>query len=93
MYRAILHDERLYPDPFTFRPEHFLAPDIDPRAVGAVEHAFGFGRRMCPGRFMAASFAWIIVANMLALFDIEKPVDAKGNAVEPSGAYSGGIMG
>jgi len=45
--RAILHDERLYPEPFIFRPERFIAEDgkaeieKDPILVGA----FGFGRR------------------------------------------------
>ena len=46
MYRAILHDSEMYPEPERFLPERFvkdgkLNPDImDPATV-----AFGFGRR------------------------------------------------
>ena len=90
---AICHDERLFPDPFTFKPERFLDPDLDPHAHAAVDHAFGFGRRMCPGRFMAYGFVWITMAGVLAAFDVEKPQDENGRVVQPSGKYSGGILG
>lgn len=94
---AILHDPNLYADPFTFDPMHFLSTPshpIDPKALAAVDHAFGFGRRMCPGRWMAMSFAWITMVNVLAAFDISKAVDpVTGQVIEPKGEFSGGIMG
>jgi cytochrome P450 len=90
---AICHDEKLFPDPFSFKPERFLDPNLDPRAHAAVDHAFGFGRRMCPGRYMAYGFVWITMAGVLATFDIEKPRDKNGVVIEPSGKYSGGILG
>lgn len=42
--RGILHDEALYPDPMTFKPERYL----EKSESGANEYpgeAFGFGRR------------------------------------------------
>ncbi|KAI0050530.1 CyP450 monooxygenase [Auriscalpium vulgare] len=90
---AILHDEKLFPDPFKFDPGRFLDPNADPRIVSAVDYAFGFGRRVCPGRWMAHSFTWIIIANTLAAFSIKRVVDANGNEVPPAGTMSGGIMG
>jgi len=88
---AILHDDRLFPDPFTFKPERFIGPDVDPRVPAAVDYAFGFGRRMCPGRWMAHSFVWIVVASVLSSFRIEKPV-RDGRVIEPTGAMSPGIL-
>ncbi|KAJ6520766.1 cytochrome P450 [Mycena vulgaris] len=80
---AMLHDEAVYPDPHVFKPERFLVngqlnPDVrDPEVV------FGFGRRACPGRHMAWDTLWIMVASMLAVFDIKKAVDEDGKPIEP----------
>jgi hypothetical protein len=90
-FRGILHDDRLFPDPFTFKPERFTGPDVDPRVPAAVDYAFGFGRRVCPGRWMAHSFVWIIVASVLSAFRIEKVV-RDGQVIEPTGAFSPGIL-
>jgi Cytochrome P450 len=89
--RAILHDDALFPDPFTFKPERFIDPNMDPRVPAAVDYAFGFGRRVCPGRWMAHSFVWIVVASVLSTFQIEKAV-RNGRVIEPTGAFSPGIL-
>jgi hypothetical protein len=89
--RGILHDDRLFPDPFTFKPERFIGPDVDPRVHAAVDYAFGFGRRVCPGRWMAHAFVWIVVASVLSSFRIEKAV-RDGRVIEPTGAFTPGIL-
>jgi len=45
--RAMLHDEVVYPDPSTFKPERFLTRDgrLDPNVRDPSLIAFGFGRR------------------------------------------------
>lgn len=45
--RSILHDESVFgPDALSFNPERYLNSHLpDP------EVTFGFGRRICPGRF------------------------------------------
>ena len=40
---------------------------------------------------MAQSFIFIVVANVLAAFRIEKPV-RDGRVIEPNGAYTPGIF-
>lgn len=81
--RAILHDETVYSEPELFNPYRFLTPDgkIDPD-VPKPEAAFGFGRRICPGRFFSYPAMWINMASILSAFRVEKPVDCHGNAIE-----------
>ncbi|KAJ6560597.1 cytochrome P450 [Mycena vulgaris] len=89
---AILHNETMYPDPYAFKPERFLLDGKLNPAVKNPESAFGFGRRLCPGRHMATSSIWITVASILATFDITKAVDPNGRPVEPSYEYLSGII-
>lgn len=43
-----------------------------------------------PGQHMARASIWIVVASLLATFDITNAVDDNGDVVEPSGEYSQG---
>ncbi|OOF95350.1 hypothetical protein ASPCADRAFT_207823 [Aspergillus carbonarius ITEM 5010] len=71
---AFTHDPTVYPDPMAFKPERFLAseshvPERDPRLL-----AFGFGRRVCPGRTLADSNIYLSLVQSLAVFRIKKPI-------------------
>lgn len=88
------HDERVYENPHEFNPYRFLSADgkLDPE-VPKPDTLFGFGRRACPGKAFAIHTLTIAMAHILATFNINNPLDANGNAVEPSGEYtSGNIM-
>ncbi|KAF7368570.1 Cytochrome P450 [Mycena venus] len=89
---AILHDENVYPDPHAFEPERFLLDGKLNSTVKNPEAAFGFGRRLCPGRHMALSSMWITVASILATFDISKAVGEDGRVIEPSYEYLSGLI-
>ncbi|KAF4622580.1 hypothetical protein D9613_009398 [Agrocybe pediades] len=91
---AMLHDERVYPDPFSFKPERFLKADgtLDTSVKDPSHACFGFGRRICPGRYMAYSAVWIAVASLLSVFDIEKAVDGNGNIIEPKYEYISSLV-
>ena len=92
--RAVLHDEARYPNPELFDPTRFLTPDgeLDKDAPDSMEAGFGFGRRICAGLHFAMDSMWINMAYILATLDIEKPVDDKGNVIEPSGEYTTGVL-
>ncbi|KAF9462161.1 cytochrome P450 [Collybia nuda] len=90
---AILHDEKIYPEPFEFKPERFLQEEgkdlpPDPIAIGA----FGFGRRICPGRYFALNSAWIAIVSILSTFDITKARDTNGHEIEPAIDYTDGLV-
>ncbi|KAG8986661.1 hypothetical protein FRB90_003853 [Tulasnella sp. 427] len=67
---TICRDPAIYKDPSTFNPDRFIEnPDIlDPR-----ELIFGFGRRTCPGNYLAFQLAWIFIVSVLWGFELERP--------------------
>ncbi|KAJ7036666.1 cytochrome P450, partial [Mycena alexandri] len=89
---AILHDKDVYPDPHSFKPERFLLDGKLNLAIRDPEAAFGFGRRICPGRNMATSSLWITIASILSTFNISKATDDNGNVVELSHEYNPGLI-
>ncbi|KAF6741055.1 cytochrome P450 [Ephemerocybe angulata] len=81
---AILSNEATYPDPFSFRPDRFLAgKDGSMNPCPDPDFAFGFGRRVCPGRLMALGVLWISIASILTVYDISKGVDKHGHDIQP----------
>jgi len=89
---AMLHDERVYPEPFKFKPERFMKDGRINKDVRDPAHAcFGFGRRICPGRYMAFSSVWVTLASLLYVFDFEKSIDENGDVIESNPEYLSGI--
>lgn len=84
---AITHDEEIYPEPFTFNPSRHLGDDAQPDLLRFV---FGFGRRACPGAHLAEMSIFLNVSNILAVFNITKPVDQHGVEVEPTMEWTTG---
>ncbi|KAJ7900774.1 hypothetical protein B0H13DRAFT_1622299, partial [Mycena leptocephala] len=74
------------------KPERFLLDGKLNPAVKDPQAAFGFGRRICPGRHVATSSIWITIVSVLAMFDITKEVGEDGHTVEPSYEYEDGII-
>ncbi|TDL26777.1 PAH-inducible cytochrome P450 monooxygenase PC-PAH 3 [Rickenella mellea] len=83
---AILHDESIYGvDTEDFVPERFLTADGRKRNdIPDTDIAFGFGRRICPGKLMGRETLWITAASILAVFQISDPVDREGKPLDPN---------
>lgn len=67
------HDETVHANPFTFEPRRFMGPNPE-RDVRS--YCFGFGRRACPGRYLAEASVWLACVRMLSVFNIG-PVPGK----------------
>ena len=88
-----MHDPEAYDEPDTYRPERFLKDGkLDPTVRDPSVAAFGFGRRICPGRFMAADAMWLAIACVLSVFDIRKAVAEDGREITPDGEYHRGFL-
>ncbi|KAJ7671571.1 cytochrome P450 [Mycena polygramma] len=84
---AMGRDESVYPNSEEFNPERFLNADGQFQEVDDVL-AFGFGRRICPGRYTADASVWAAIVSILASFDIAKAKDAAGKEIEIKPAFS-----
>ncbi|KAJ7156841.1 cytochrome P450 [Mycena crocata] len=69
------HDPQVYSNPMEFEPERFIAKDGKDAALDPRDLAFGFGRRICPGRVLADASVFISCAMALAVFNISKHPD------------------
>ncbi|KAF8957836.1 hypothetical protein BDZ97DRAFT_1844248 [Flammula alnicola] len=83
-----------YFNPTEFKPEHFLKADgtlnLDAKDPGAF--AFGFGRRICPGRFLSDTSLYSVITSMLSVYDLLPPLDEKGNPIKMSPEWTTGLV-
>jgi cytochrome P450 len=72
-------DERHFPDPQKFEPARWLEPSAKSAASAKrVAMPFGAGPRLCPGRYLAMLEMKMVIAMLLAGFELESVGTAAG---------------
>ncbi|KZT69390.1 cytochrome P450 [Daedalea quercina L-15889] len=91
---AMFRDPDVYPEPDVFKPERFLNVDgdadfdhKDPKKI-----IFGFGRRICPGRYFADDMIWLAAASIVATMDIRKVRNERGEEITPMPKSISGVV-
>ncbi|KAG2087119.1 cytochrome P450 [Suillus discolor] len=78
---GITRDEKRYPNASHFIPERFIDINGALTADDPAQYVFGFGRRICPGRYTAIASVWSAIVTMLATLDISSAKDDQGKVI------------
>ncbi|KIK65275.1 hypothetical protein GYMLUDRAFT_38707 [Collybiopsis luxurians FD-317 M1] len=90
---AVLHDESLYgADTASFNPDRFMKTEGKDFPPSSEIIAFGFGRRICPGRHLVITTTWLVIAHLLTNFTMAKKVDNEGREIDLVVEYSDGLL-
>ncbi|KAI6001137.1 cytochrome P450 [Pisolithus marmoratus] len=73
---AMTRNEARYSNPEEFRPQRFFTANGELND-DHVNYAFGAGRRICVGRYIADASLWSAMVSILAKFNISKCKDGK----------------
>ncbi|KAH7880595.1 cytochrome P450 2 Le.CYP2 [Lentinula edodes] len=85
---AMNRNPNVYRDPDRFLPERHLKSAAGPFESIDNIYAYGFGRRVCAGRYMADNTIWLTVASVLAAFTMGKAKDGNGNEIDIPGKFT-----
>ncbi|KAF8576043.1 cytochrome P450 [Ramaria rubella] len=85
---AISHEETIHESPDDFIPERFLQ-ESGSRPLDPKVYTYGYGRRVCPGRFLADNSVYILITSILSAFRICKQLDAEGNEIPLPVVFTG----
>ncbi|KAF9456739.1 cytochrome P450 [Collybia nuda] len=88
--RGMALNENTYSDPHTFNPSRYLSKPIGKGEPYPIAH-FGFGRRVCPGRYFAEDSLWITIVSILATLHISKALDESGKEITPELKFTSGV--
>ncbi|KAG1846165.1 cytochrome P450 [Suillus tomentosus] len=88
---GITRDEKRYPNASQFIPERFIDINGALTADDPAQYIFGFGRRICPGRYTAVASVWSAIVTMLATLDISSAKDDQSKVVNFTPIFIPGV--
>jgi hypothetical protein len=75
----------------SFRPERYITTPTHTAEPDPRTWVFGYGRRACPGRYVADNALFITIAQTLTVFNVTKPVE-NGVVIEPELKFERGAI-
>ncbi|EXJ93802.1 hypothetical protein A1O1_02195 [Capronia coronata CBS 617.96] len=88
---AMTHDERNYSNPDVFDPDRYILKDQGGKGEPYPEGPFGFGRRICPGQYLATAGVYIMITTLLATMEMRNPVGPDGTEILPRIKFTTGL--
>ncbi|KAF7760418.1 hypothetical protein Agabi119p4_11094 [Agaricus bisporus var. burnettii] len=85
---TLMHDPEVYKDPEDYNLDRFLKDGHFADAIAV----FGYGRRVCPGRYFGLNALFLMIAHTLAVFDIKPALDENGKEIEFKADVTGGVI-
>uniref|UniRef100_A0A8H7Y934 O-methylsterigmatocystin oxidoreductase n=1 Tax=Psilocybe cubensis TaxID=181762 RepID=A0A8H7Y934_PSICU len=90
---SILHDPEVFSEPMKYKPERYLKNGkLDPSVRSPDCAAFGYGRRIYPGRHLSDNSLYLIVSSVLSVYNIKPPLDEHGNPIQLKPNFAGGFL-
>lgn len=84
---AMTTNPETYEEPHKFDPERYNRGEPYPSGN------FGFGRRKCPGNYLALASVYMFLATFLATFELEQVIGEDGKPKVPEAGVSVGLGG
>ncbi|KAI0796963.1 cytochrome P450 [Abortiporus biennis] len=90
---SMLNNPEDYPEQEVFNPDRFLKDGaINPSVRDPTTIAFGFGRRICPGRPLAINSLLLQFASILQVFNVLAATDENGCPMNLNVRMSSGLV-
>ncbi|THU85429.1 cytochrome P450 [Dendrothele bispora CBS 962.96] len=90
--RGMSLNEHIYSNPYKFNPMRFMSKENGGKGEPYFPAQWGFGRRICPGRYLAETGLWLAIATILATLSIQKAKDENGKEIEPKIEFTDGLV-
>jgi cytochrome P450 len=97
-FRGLLQDAKVFPQPSVFLPERFLTLrgdgtwELRTNVIDPRTYAFGFGRRVCPGKHIAEQSLFATVSTVAHTLKVLRAKDSFGHEVIPDAKTTSGFL-
>jgi len=90
---SMLRDPEAYPEPERFNPDRFIKDgQLNTAVRDPTTMAFGYGRRVCPGRHLSDASLFLYIASILHVFEIHPGVDDNGKPLQINDEQTTGLV-